>query len=427
MRIYDIINKKKNGLSLSKEEINFFVKGVTDRSIPDYQTTALLMAIVLKGMTDEETFYLTDAMAHSGDIVCLDEIKGTKVDKHSTGGVGDSTTFVVLPILASLGLKCAKMSGRGLGHTGGTLDKLESIGINVEIGEEEFFREVNDIGLAVIGQTKNICPADKILYSLRDVTATVDSIPLIASSIMSKKLAGGSDVIVLDVKTGEGAFMKTVDSAVLLAEKMVAIGKAFNKKISAVITDMNEPLDNYVGNSLEIYGALKVLEGEQNELYEVSKALVKEACRLSEIEVTDEDIDLAIKSDKAKEKFASMIKWQNGDVSYIEDKEKLKASKYTYPIICNYDGYVKSFDLERLGLSICKIGGGREKADDKIDYFVGAEINVKVGDKVIKGDTLGVVYQNKPSDISGDILDCIRFSSKKCEKLTKVIKIIVVN
>ena len=233
MRIYDIINKKKNGLSLSKEEIDFFVKGVTDRSIPDYQTTALLMAIVLKGMTDEETFYLTDAMAHSGDIVCLDEIKGTKVDKHSTGGVGDSTTFVVLPILASLGLKCAKMSGRGLGHTGGTLDKLESIGTNVEIGEEEFFREVNDIGLAVIGQTKNICPADKILYSLRDVTATVDSIPLIASSIMSKKLAGGSDVIVLDVKTGEGAFIKTVDSAVLLAEKMVAIGKAFNKKISA--------------------------------------------------------------------------------------------------------------------------------------------------------------------------------------------------
>ena len=424
MRIYDIINKKKNGLSLSKEEIDFFVKGVTDRSIPDYQTTALLMAIVLKGMTDEETFYLTDAMAHSGDIVCLDEIKGTKVDKHSTGGVGDSTTFVVLPILASLGLKCAKMSGRGLGHTGGTLDKLESIGINVEIGEEEFFREVNDIGLAVIGQTKNICPADKILYSLRDVTATVDSIPLIASSIMSKKLAGGSDVIVLDVKTGEGAFMKTVDSAVLLAEKMVAIGKAFNKKISAVITDMNEPLDNYVGNSLEIYGALKVLKGEQNELYEVSKALVKEACRLSEIEVTDEDIDLVIKSGKAKEKFVNMIKWQNGDVSYIEDKEKLKASKYTYPIICNYDGYVKSFDLERLGLSICKIGGGREKADDKIDYFVGAEINVKVGDKVNKGDTLGVVYQNKPNDISSDILDCIRFSGKKCEKLEKVIKII---
>lgn len=424
MRIYDIINKKKNGLSLSKEEIDFFVKGVTDRSIPDYQTTALLMAIVLIGMTDEETFYLTDAMAHSGDIVCLDEIKGTKVDKHSTGGVGDSTTFVVLPILASLGLKCAKMSGRGLGHTGGTLDKLESIGTNVEIGEEEFFREVNGIGLAVIGQTKNICPADKILYSLRDVTATVDSIPLIASSIMSKKLAGGSDVIALDVKTGEGAFMKTVDSAVLLAEKMVAIGKAFNKKISAVITDMNEPLDNYVGNSLEIYGALKVLEGEQNELYEVSKALVKEACRLSEIEVTDEDIDLAIKSGKAKEKFVNMIKWQNGDVGYIEDKEKLKASKYTYPIICNYDGYVKSFDLERLGLSICKIGGGREKADDKIDYFVGAEINVKVGDKVNKGDTLGVVYQNKPNDISSDILDCIRFSSKKCEKLEKVIKII---
>lgn len=424
MRIYDIINKKKNGLSLSKEEIDFFVKGVTDRSIPDYQTTALLMAIVIKGMTDEETFYLTDAMAHSGDIVCLDDIKGVKVDKHSTGGVGDSTTFVVLPILASLGLKCAKMSGRGLGHTGGTLDKLESIGTNVEIGEKDFFSQVNELGLAVIGQTKNICPADKILYSLRDVTATVDSIPLIASSIMSKKLAGGSDVIVLDVKTGEGAFMKTVDNAVLLAEKMVAIGKAFNKKISAVITDMNEPLDNYIGNSLEIYGALKVLEGEKNELYEVSKALVKEACRLSGVEVSDEDIDFTIKSGKAKEKFVSMIKWQNGDVSYLENKEKLKASKYSYPIISNCDGFVNSFHLEGLGLSICKIGGGRETADDKIDYFVGAEINVKVGDKVKNGDVIGVLYQNEPNDISTNILDCIKISSKKCDKLTKVIKII---
>lgn len=424
MRIYDIINKKKNGLSLSKEEIDFFVKGVTDRSIPDYQTTALLMAIVIKGMTDEETFYLTDAMAHSGDIVCLDDIKGVKVDKHSTGGVGDSTTFVVLPILASLGLKCAKMSGRGLGHTGGTLDKLESIGTNVEIGEKDFFSQVNELGLAVIGQTKNICPADKILYSLRDVTATVDSIPLIASSIMSKKIAGGSDVIVLDVKTGEGAFMKTVDNAVLLAEKMVAIGKAFNKKISAVITDMNEPLDNYIGNSLEIYGALKVLEGEKNELYEVSKALVKEACRLSGVEVSDEDIDFTIKSGKAKEKFVSMIKWQNGDVSYLENKEKLKASKYSYPIISNCDGFVNSFHLEGLGLNICKIGGGRETADDKIDYFVGAEINVKVGDKVKNGDVIGVLYQNEPNDISTNILDCIKISSKKCDKLTKVIKII---
>lgn len=424
MRIYDIICKKKNGLALTKEEIDFFVKGVTDRSIPDYQTTALLMAICLKGMTDEETFYLTDAMAHSGDMVCLDEIKGVKVDKHSTGGVGDSTTFVVLPILASLGLKCAKMSGRGLGHTGGTLDKLNSIGVNVEISEEEFFKEVNEIGLSVIGQTKNICPADKILYSLRDVTGTVDSIPLIASSIMSKKLAGGSDVIVLDVKTGDGAFMKTKEEATLLAEKMVAIGKAFNKKISAVITDMNEPLDDYVGNSLEIYGALKVLEGEKNELYLVSKALVLEAIGLSGLSVTCDEIDKVISSGKAKEKFIEMIKWQNGDVSFITDKEKLKGAKYTYPIVAKESGYVQSFDLEKLGLSVCKIGGGREKADDVIDYFVGVEINVKVGGKVNANDVIGTVFNNKPNDISSEVLSYIKISKEKCKNLEKVIKIV---
>ncbi len=424
MRIYDIICKKKNGLALTKEEIDFFVKGVTDRSIPDYQTTALLMAICLKGMTDEETFYLTDAMAHSGDMVCLDEIKGVKVDKHSTGGVGDSTTFVVLPILASLGLKCAKMSGRGLGHTGGTLDKLNSIGVNVEISEEEFFKEVNEIGLSVIGQTKNICPADKILYSLRDVTGTVDNIPLIASSIMSKKLAGGSDVIVLDVKTGDGAFMKTKEEATLLAEKMVAIGKAFNKKISAVITDMNEPLDDYVGNSLEIYGALKVLEGEKNELYLVSKALVLEATRLSGLSVTCDEIDKVISSGKAKEKFIEMIKWQNGDVCFIEGKEKLKGAKYTYPIVAKESGYVQSFDLEKLGLSVCKIGGGREKADDVIDYFVGVEINVKVGGKVNANDVIGTVFNNKPNDISSEVLSYIKISKEKCKNLEKVIKIV---
>ncbi len=424
MRIYDIICKKKNGLALTKEEIDFFVQGVTDRSIPDYQTTALLMAICLKGMTDEETFYLTDAMAHSGDMVCLDEIKGVKVDKHSTGGVGDSTTFVVLPILASLGLKCAKMSGRGLGHTGGTLDKLNSIGVNVEISEEKFFKEVNEIGLSVIGQTKNICPADKILYSLRDVTGTVDSIPLIASSIMSKKLAGGSDVIVLDVKTGDGAFMKTKEEATLLAEKMVAIGKAFNKKISAVITDMNEPLDDYVGNSLEIYGALKVLEGEKNELYLVSKALVLEATRLSGLSVTCDEIDKVISSGKAKEKFIEMIKWQNGDVCFIEGKEKLKGAKYTYPIVAKESGYVQSFDLEKLGLSVCKIGGGREKADDVIDYFVGVEINVKVGGKVNANDVIGTVFNNKPNDISSEVLSYIKISKEKCKNLEKVIKIV---
>ena len=277
MNILDIIEKKKKGLVLTKDEIDYFVNGVVSGEIKDYQTSAFLMAVVLKGMTPLETFNLTMAMKDSGDTFDFKGVDGMTVDKHSTGGVGDSTTFVTMPVLASLGFKVAKMSGRGLGFTGGTLDKLESFdGLNVYLEKDEFIKQVNDISIAVCGQTKNICPADKILYALRDVTATVDSVPLIASSIMSKKLAVSADVLVLDVKTGDGALMQNLKQTKILAKTMVNIGKMSGKKVSAVITSMDEPLDRYIGNSLEIQGATEVLSGEQNELKEVAKALAVE-------------------------------------------------------------------------------------------------------------------------------------------------------
>ena len=427
MRMYDIINKKKNKLELSKEEIFFFIKGVTDRSIPDYQTTALLMAILLNGMTDNETFYLTDAMIQSGDTIDLSQINGITCDKHSTGGVGDSTSFVVIPVLSALGLKSAKMSGRALGHTGGTLDKLESIGVNVELSNDEFFNQVNKIGLSIIGQTVNLCPADKILYSLRDVTATVDSIPLIASSIMSKKIAGGSDIIVLDVKCGSGAFMKNINDATLLAEKMVSIGKAFNKKISAIITDMNEPLDNYIGNSLEIIGAVNVLMGEKNDLYKVSKSLIYEIIKLSGIfnkENIDNIIDEVIENGSALEKFKQMITMQGGDINFIEDKSKLINTTYKFNIIAKENGYVNSIDTEKIGNILCSLGAGREKASDKIDHFVGIKLDCKIGDKITVNDVIGTLYINKHIDYTNQLLDCIGLSKDKVEHKQKVYKII---
>ncbi len=427
MRMYDIINKKKNKIELSKDEIFFFINGVTNRTIPDYQTSALLMAILLNGMTDNEIFYLTDAMIKSGDIIDLSLINGITCDKHSTGGVGDSTSFVVIPVLSALGLKSAKMSGRALGHTGGTLDKLESIGVNVELSNEQFFKQVNEIGLSIIGQTANLCPADKILYSLRDVTATVDSIPLIASSIMSKKIAGGSDVIVLDVKCGTGAFLKNIDDAIKLAEKMVSIGKSFNKKISAIITDMNEPLDNYIGNSLEILGAINVLMGEKNDLYLVSKALLHEIIRLSGIieeNAIDDKIEEVINNGYALNKFKQMIEMQGGDISFIEDKSKLIDTKYQFDIIADKSGYISSFDTEKLGNILCTLGAGREKVTDQIDHFVGARLDCKIGDKIAKGDVIGTLYVNKNTDYSSQILDCIGFSTDRISKKQKIIKII---
>ena len=425
MRMYDIISKKKNKLVLSKEEIDFFINGIVDLSIPNYQTTALLMAILLNGMNDEEIFYLTNAMVNSGEVVDLSKINGITCDKHSTGGVGDSTTFVVAPILASLGLKTAKMSGRALGHTGGTLDKLESIGVNVELSSEEFYNQVNNIGLSIIGQTANICPADKILYSLRDVTATVDSIPLIASSIMSKKIAGGSDIIVLDVKCGSGAFIKNILDAENLATKMVNIGKKFNKKISAIITDMNEPLDNYIGNSLEILGAVNVLMGEKNDLYKVSKALSHEIIKLSNIiseDKIDSKIDEVISSGLALEKFKQMILAQNGDISYINNKSKLINTNFKYDIIANKTGYISAFNTEKIGNIMSQIGAGRETISDKIDHFVGIKLDVKIGDYIKKGDIIGKIYINKNIDISTQINDCMAISIDKVPKMQKIIK-----
>lgn len=428
MRMYDIICDKKNKCCLTKQQIEFWIDGVVNKTIPDYQTSALLMAILLNGMNDDEIFYLTDAMIHSGEVVDLSKINGITCDKHSTGGVGDSTTFVILPILASLGLKCAKMSGRALGHTGGTLDKLEAIdGFRVELTDKEFFDNVNKIGLSVIGQTANICPADKILYALRDVTATVDSIPLIASSIMSKKIAGGSDIIVLDVKCGSGAFLKNIDESTLLAEKMVSIGKKFGKKISAVITDMNEPLDNYIGNSVEILGAIKVLLGEKNQLSEVSFAICKEILTLSGLyptDIIDDKINEVIENKSAYRKFIEMIALQGGDIGYITDSDKLLA-KYSTPIISNMDGYISSFDTEKLGIVLCECGAGRLKITDEIDHFVGLRLDIKIGDKVVKGKKLGTFYyNNEVQNINAKILETVKISCEKVNAKQKILKII---
>ncbi|HPD02918.1 MAG: thymidine phosphorylase [Christensenellales bacterium] len=402
MKFYDIIDKKKRGKELSREEIEFFIKGAVDRSIPDYQIAALLMAITIKGMSFEETYNLTIAMRDSGEIVKLKEFEGAYVDKHSTGGVGDSTTFVVLPVVAALGMRAAKMSGRGLGHTGGTIDKLSAIpGMRTELSRESFEKQVEEIGLALIGQTAKIAAADKILYAIRDVTATVDSIPLIVSSIMSKKLAGGADVIVLDVKYGSGAFCKTAEVARELADNMVKVGNRAGKKVSAVLSDMNQPLDSFVGNSMEIWGAVKVLKGERNELYRVSKELASEITLLSGQASTKEEackmVDGAISSGAAFEKFKQMVKAQGGDASVLDKKNKLIKTKCTFEIKSSSSGKIAAMDTQTLGGALTLLGGGRIKITDEIDPFVGFEMKKRLGDLVTAGETLAVMYYNNPS------------------------------
>ena len=430
MRMYDILNDKKNKKELNKEQIDFWINGVCDGSIPDYQTSALLMAILLNGMSEEETYYLTLAMLNSGEKIDLSRIDGITCDKHSTGGVGDSATFVILPVLAAIGLKCAKMSGRALGHTGGTLDKLETItGFQAELDSVRFIKQVNDINLAVIGQSYDICPADKILYALRDVTATVDSIPLIAGSIMSKKLAGGSDVIVLDVKCGSGAFLKSEKEAEKLANISVRLSKRFGKKISAVITDMNEPLDDYIGNSLELYGAVKVLLGEKNELYEVSKGLATEIIKLSGILTDEKDIskkiDEVLENKSAFNKFVDMVAAQGGDTTFLTDNQKLIGTKFEEDVIINGSGWIEAINTEKIGVLLCNLGAGRNKIEDKIDHFAGIRLDVKIGDRVEKNQIIGKIYTNNLClDAIDELLSAIILSDKKTNKKNKIIKII---
>ena len=401
MRFVDIIEKKKNKEELTDDEIKFWIDGVTDESIPDYQTSALLMAIVLNGMTDHETAKLAECMMKSGDVIDLSDIEGIKADKHSTGGVGDKTSLALGPIISACGLKLAKMSGRGLGHTGGTLDKLESIeGFNVFLKEEDFKKQVNEIGFAIIGQTGELVPADKKLYALRDVTATVDSIPLIASSIMSKKLAYGSDTILLDVKYGEGAFMHTIEDAKKLANAMISIGKKLGKDTKAMITDMNQPLGNTIGNALEVKEAIETVKGngpkDFTELVltagEIMLVQGKIAKNKNEARAMLED---AINSGKAFEKLKKMVEYQGGNVKQIEDPDLLPQAKFKTQMKSQKEGYIDNIHSMNLGILSMKLGGGREKKEDNINYAVGLEMKVKKGDKIKKDDILATVYHDE--------------------------------
>lgn len=406
MRMYDIIKKKRDGGELTQQEIDFFIKGYVDGSIPDYQASALCMAIFYSGMNERETADLTLAMAHSGDTVDLSRFGRLTADKHSTGGVGDKTTLIVAPIVASLGCIMAKMSGRGLGHTGGTIDKLESIeGFNTALSPEAFFSQVEKTGLAVVGQTGNLTPADKKLYALRDVTATVDSIPLIASSIMSKKLAAGAHTIILDVKCGSGAFMKTPDDAEALAREMVKIGNNCGRNTAAVITNMDRPLGNNIGNSLEVIEAIEVLKGNGPEdLKAVCLALATQIVALSK-GLSEADArqlaEDALCSGKALSKFKEWISSQGGNSDWIDNPELFPKAQYSYDIKATANGYISEMDAEAIGTASVILGAGRETANDTIDMSAGIILNKKTGDKVAEGETLATLHSNNKSSFKG--------------------------
>ncbi len=406
MRMYDIIQHKRDNKELSGEEIQFFVKEYTAGNIPDYQAAALAMAIFFNGMTPEETAALTLAMAHSGDVMDLTQIKGVKVDKHSTGGVGDKTSLVLGPMVAALGVPVAKMSGRGLGHTGGTIDKLESFpGFQTEIPEQEFFDNVNRIGIAIAGQTGNLAPADKKLYALRDVTATVESIPLIASSIMSKKIAAGADVIVLDVKVGSGAFMKDEESAVKLADTMVRIGDNVGKKTMAVVSDMDEPLGYAVGNALEVKEAIDTLAGNgPQDLYELCLELgshmVAGAGKAQNCAEAKEMLAGTIKDGSALRKLAELVEAQGGNPEAVYDTELLPKASIEYEYRADTEGYVSRIVCDIVGTSAMVLGGGRENKDSVIDLSVGIVLEAKKGAYVHKGDVLARFYANDENKLS---------------------------
>lgn len=432
MRIYDIIQKKKYGEALTKEEIEFFVDGFTNGKIHDYQASALMMAIWFNGMTDEEITDLTLAMAHSGDMVDLSDVEGFTVDKHSTGGVGDKTTLIVAPIVAACGGKVAKMSGRGLGHTGGTIDKLESIsGFDTALSKEDFIKAVNDCGLCVVGQTGNLAPADKKLYALRDVTATVDSIPLIASSIMSKKLAAGSQGIVLDVKTGSGAFMKTVEASTELAQKMVSIGNSAGRKTVALITDMDVPLGTAIGNSLEVKEAINVLCGKQkDDLFEVCIALASNMLCLVHSKGYEECEKMAleaVENGSALQKLKAMVTAQGGNAEWIDCPEQFPKAEFSYDIVSENDGYISFMDAQKIGTSSVVLGAGRESKEDSIDFSAGIILHKKTGDRVQTGDSIATLYSNKKDSFSSAeklFKNALEFSTDYTKEHKAVIKVI---
>lgn len=400
MRMYDLILKKKQGKELNTEEINWMIKEFTEGRIPDYQMSAMTMAICFQGMDKRETFDLTMAMRDSGDVLDLSHIDGIKVDKHSTGGVGDKVSLVLTPIVASLGVPVAKMSGRGLGHTGGTIDKLESFsGFSTEISEEKFIDSVNTIGIAIAGQTANLAPADKKLYALRDVTATVDQMSLIASSIMSKKLASGADAIVLDVKTGNGAFMQKEEDAIALAKAMVDIGNRAGKQTVAVITDMDEPLGNAVGNALEIKEVIDALHGDGPEdlmevVYALGTQMLLLAKRAEDEEIARNLITESIQERKALKKFAEFIENQGGNREEILHPDMLPKARYVIPVLAEEEGCIERILAQDIGIACMTLGGGRENKESTIDHGVGIILTKKISDTVKKGETLALIHAN---------------------------------
>lgn len=431
MRMIDIIEKKRDGHALTEEEIEFFINGYTKGDIPDYQASSLAMAIFFQDMNQEERAAMTMAMVNSGDKIDLSQIKGVKVDKHSTGGVGDTTTLVLAPLVASLGVPVAKMSGRGLGHTGGTIDKLESVnGFNVEISEQEFIKLVNENKVAVIGQSGNLTPADKKLYALRDVTGSVNSISLIASSIMSKKIAAGADAIVLDVKTGSGAFMKTLEESEALAHAMVSIGNNVGRNTMAIISDMSQPLGRAIGNALELKEAIETLKGQgPKDLTELVLTLGSQMVVLDQkaqsLEEARQMLEEAIQSGKALEKFKTFISHQGGDSSIVDDQDKLPHAKYQIHFQAKKDGVITKMVANEIGVASMMLGAGRQTKEDKIDLGVGIVLNKKVGDSVKQGDNILTIHSNKEN--VNEILDKLDESitiEEKGETPTLIHKII---
>ena len=434
MRMVDLIIKKRQGVALSREEIAFWIDGYVNGVIPDYQVSAMTLAILFKGMTEEEVINLTDLMEHSGDTLDLSNLKGVKVDKHSTGGVGDKTSLVLGPMVAACGATLAKLSGRGLGHTGGTLDKLESIpGLRIALSEKEFEEQVNSIGIAIAGQTQSLVPADKKMYALRDVTGTVESIPLIAASVMSKKLAAGTDAILLDVTLGNGAFMKDIDQARTLAKLMVKIGNGLNRDTRAVLSNMNEPLGLAVGNALEVKEAIAALHGKGPEdlmelCYIAGSVMLVQAKVAKDENEARKMLEKCIKDGSAFTKFLEMVQSQGGDIEYILHPEKFEMAKNIIPIYAKQRGYVKNIDALEIGLSSMTLGGGRETLDDVIDMAAGIMLNKKVGDQVEEGDILCYLHSNKNvtliNRVAKNVLNAFEITSTKVEKPKVVLEII---
>lgn len=416
MRMVDLISKKRQNIELTTAEIEWIINGYTNKEIPDYQMSSFLMAVVFNGMTKAEQLALTQAMVNSGDIVDLSAIEGIKVDKHSTGGVGDKTSLILGPLVASMGVPVAKMSGRGLGHTGGTLDKLESIsGMEIEIDMERFIKQVNDIKLSIIGQTGNLAPADKYLYALRDVTGTVESIPLIASSIMSKKIAAGADAIVLDVKFGAGAFMKTLDDAKELAKAMVEIGRDAGRETVAFLTDMNQPLGFAIGNALEVKEAIETLSGKgprdlEELVLQLASHMVVLAQKAANTEQAYAQLKEKLHNGEALQKFKEFVAAQGGDVSQIENPDLLPSASSVLPVTASQAGYVEKIDALSIGIAAMKLGAGRATKEDIIDMGVGVVLNKKVGEVVNVGDVLAYIHTNQ-----SDLTEAIDYINKAYE------------